>query len=176
MAGLPRVEALETDRLLLRRAQVDDAEVYRQLWLERDTRVPTHRRIDAHGRPTVADVAARIAAQEGEPGIGLLTAVQQNTGAVVGYCGLNRQAEGSPDEAELAYELLSAVHNRGYATEAGAAVVEGARTAGFRRLTAGVWDWNTASLRVLEKLGFHEASRGEPGSAHGLTLLMARDL
>jgi RimJ/RimL family protein N-acetyltransferase len=31
-----------------------------------------------------------------------------------------------------------------------------AREAGYPRLWAGVWDWNTASRRVLEKLGFHE--------------------
>ena len=38
-----------------------------------------------------------------------------------------------------------------------------ASEAGYRRLWAGVWDWNVASRRVLEKLGFREAGRVEPG-------------
>jgi hypothetical protein len=42
-----------------------------------------------------------------------------------------------------------------------------ATEAGYRRLWAGVWDWNVASRRVLEKLGFREAGRVQPVSAHG---------
>ena len=64
----------------------------------------------------------------------------------------------------------------GYATEAGRAVVTWAGEAGYRRLWAAVWDWNVASRRVLEKLGFREMGRVEPGSVHGHTLLTVRDL
>lgn len=51
-----------TDRLLLRRRSVDEAAIYRQLWTERDPRVPPHRRISSEGRPAVADIAAEIRA------------------------------------------------------------------------------------------------------------------
>ena len=176
MPPVPGEESLETNRLVLRPSRAGDAAVYRQVWTERDPRVPPHRRIDAEGRPTLEDIAAQITAERDEPGLGLLSVERKGTADVVGYCGLMAHGNGSPDEPELAYELLRATHNRGYATEAGEAIVAWAAGAGYRRLWAGVWDWNIASRRVLEKLGFREAGRVEPESAHGCTLLTVKDL
>jgi RimJ/RimL family protein N-acetyltransferase len=166
---------LETDRLILRRSTVGEAVIYRQLWTERDPRVPPHRRINCEGRPTVEDIAARIRAERGESRPGLLAVERKDTADVIGYCGLNSHGNGSPDEPELAYELLRAAHGCGYATEAGRAVVTWAGEAGYRRLWAGVWDWNVASRRVLEKLGFREAGRSGPDSAYGHNLLTVRE-
>lgn len=169
------VGTLETDRLVLRHSRVGDAAVYRQLWTERDLRVPAHRRISAEGRPTVEDIAAQIRAERGEPGPGLMALERKGTADVIGYCGLIVDGNGSPDEPELAYELLRAAHGSGYATEAGRAVVTWADEAGYRRLWAGVWDWNVASRRVLEKLGFRETGQVEPGSVYGHSLLTVRE-
>jgi len=166
---------LETDRLILRHRRVDEAAIYRQLWTERDLRVPPHRRINSEGRPTVEDIAAQLRAERAEPGPGILAVERKGTADVIGYCGLTIHGNGSPDEPELAYELLRAAHGCGYATEAGRAVVTWASEAGYRRLWAGVWDWNVASRRVLEKLGFREAGRVEPGSVYGHSLLTVRE-
>jgi RimJ/RimL family protein N-acetyltransferase len=165
---------LETDRLILRRSRAGDAATFCQMWTERDPRVPPHRRINSEGRPTVEDVAAQIRADRG-PGPGLLAVERKGTADVIGYCGLTVYGNGSPDEPELAYELLRAAHGYGYATEAGRAVVAWATDAGYRRLWAGVWDWNVASRRVLDKLGFRETGQIEPGSAHGHSLLTVRE-
>ncbi len=165
---------LETDRLILRHPGVTEAAIYRQLWTERDQRVPPDRLIDFEGRPTVEDIAAQIRA-EGS-GTGLLAVERKGAGDVIGYCGVTSHGNGSLDEPELAYELLRAAQGSGFATEAGQAVVTWAGEAGYRRLWAGVWDWNVASRRVLEKLGFREVSRVEPSSVHGHTLLTVRDL
>ena len=54
-------------------------------------------------------------------------------------------------------------------------MVRWAGEAGYRRLRAGVWDWNVASRRVLEKLGFREAGRAGPDSAYGHSLLTVRE-
>ena len=167
---------LETDRLILRPCTEDEAAIYRQLWTERDPRVPPHRRIDPEGRPSVEDIAAQIRAELDEPGPGLLAVERKDTADVIGYCGLNIHGNGSPDEPELAYELLRAAHGCGYATEAGRAVVTWAGEVGYRRLWAGVWDWNVASRRVLEKLGFRETGRVEPASVYGENLLTVREL
>jgi ribosomal-protein-alanine N-acetyltransferase len=167
---------LETDRLILRHRGVAEAAVYRQLWTERDERVPPHRRIDLEGRPRVEDIAAQIRAEGEGSGSGLLAVERKGAGDVIGYCGVTSHGNGSLDEPELAYELLRAAQGSGYATEAGRAVVTWAGEAGYRRLWAGVWDWNVASRRVLEKLGFREVGRVEPRSAHGHTLLTVRDL
>jgi RimJ/RimL family protein N-acetyltransferase len=167
---------LETERLLLRQPGVAEAGVYRQLWTERDHRVPPHRRIDAEGRPTVEDIAAQIRAEGEGPGAELLAVERKREGDVIGYCGLTAHGNGSLEEPELAYELLRAAQGSGYATEAGRTVVAWAGEAGHRRLWAGVWDWNVASRRVLEKLGFREVRIVEPSSIYGHTVLTVRDL
>ena len=169
------LDTLETDRLILRRSTVSEAAVYRQLWTERDLRVPPHRRINSEGRPAVEDIAAQIRAERQKPGPGLLAVERKGTADVIGYCGLIIHGNGSPGEPELAYELLRTARGCGYATEAGQAVVTWADEAGYRRLWARVWDWNTASRRVLDKLGFRAASRPAPGSAHGHNLLTVRE-
>ena len=50
---------LETARLVLRPWRVAEAAVQRDLWAERDPRVPPHRRIDRHGNPTIANTPSR---------------------------------------------------------------------------------------------------------------------
>ncbi len=174
MSPVPVLDTLETDRLILRRRRVDEAAIFRQLWTERDPRVPPHRQIDPEGRPTVEDLAAQIRAESEDPRPGLLAVEQKGTADVIGYCGLTFDGDGSPDEPELAYELLRAAHGRGYATEAGRAVVDWVGEAGYPRLWAGVWDWNVASRRVLEKLGFRETGRVERDAVQGSHLLTVR--
>jgi ribosomal-protein-alanine N-acetyltransferase len=153
---------LTTERLVLRPREPGDAGVMRQLWSERDERVPPHRRLDDEGRPTVEELAARLRAEA--PSSGLLAVERKGVGDVIGYCGINT------------LELLRAVHNHGYATEAGGAVVAWAREAGYSRLRAGVWDWNVASRRVLQKLGFREVGSVGHRSPHGQSLMTIRDL
>jgi len=175
MSLVPVLDTLETDRLILRNRRVDEAAIYRQLWTERDPRVPPHRRIDPEGRPTVEDIAAQMRAELEESGPGILAVERKDTADVIGYCGLIFHGNGSPDEPELAYELLRAAHGCGYATEAGRAVVTWVSEAGYRRLWAGVRDWNVASRRVLEKLGFCETGRVEPDAVYGDSLLTVRE-
>jgi RimJ/RimL family protein N-acetyltransferase len=155
---------------------VGEAAIYRQLWTERDLRVPPHRRIDSEGRPTVEDIAAQVRAEREDSGPGILAVERKETADVIGYCGLISTGNGSPEEPELAYELLRAAHGCGFATEACQAVVAWASEAGYRRLWAGVWDWNVASRRVLQKLGFREVARVEPESVYGHSLLTVREL
>jgi len=117
---------------------------------------------------TVEQAAANIARQSGEAeetGIGFLAIRRHGADALIGYCGL-LVGRASLDEPEIAYELFRAAHGQGYATEAAAALIEAAAATGRRRLWSTVADWNTASLRVLEKTGFrrdHVECRGEGG-------------
>lgn len=163
-----RAVALETDRLLLRPWRVAEAAVQRELWTERDPRVPPHRRIDADGHPTLAELEDSIRTDE-LWSTGLLAMERKATRDVVGYCGLvdGRGPEGEP---ELAFELLRRVWGQGYATEAALAVLDWARSSGYERLWATVWDWNTASRRVLAKVGFVETERKLVDPVRGTTL------
>lgn len=166
----PGDPALETDRLLLRPWRATEAAVRRELWTERDPRVPAHRRIDPDGHPTLAELAASTPDFRDLP-IGLFAVEQKTTYDVIGYCGLVDSCRGADGEPELAFELLRRVWGHGYATEASLAVLDWARSWGYERLWATVWDWNTASRRVLSKLGFEETGR-QPADASGASTLM----
>jgi RimJ/RimL family protein N-acetyltransferase len=146
------------------------------LWTERDPRVPPHRRLSPDGRPSEEDIAAQIRAERAESGPGILAVERKGTADVIGYCGLIFAGNGPPDEPELVYELLRAAHGCGYATEAGRAVVTWVSEAGHARLWAEVRDWNVASRRVLEKLGFHKTGRAERDAIHGDSLLTVLEL
>jgi RimJ/RimL family protein N-acetyltransferase len=113
---------LETERLLLRRWRISDAALQRELWTERDARVPPHRRIDADGHPTVEDLEDHIRGPEPDASLGLLAAERRDSGDVIGYCGLIPNVHGQDDEPELAYEFLRRIWGHGYATEAARAV------------------------------------------------------
>ncbi|WP_405496995.1 GNAT family N-acetyltransferase [Nocardia sp. NBC_00511] len=166
---------LETTRLLLRPWRVVEAVVLRELWTERDPRVPPHRRIDADGHPTLADLEDSIRTDQ-RPSSGLLAVQRKVDRDVIGYCGLVDTGRGAEGEPELAFELLRRVWGQGYATEASLAVLDWARSSGHERLWATVWDWNIASRRVLAKVGFTETERTEVDAVHGTTLFTRRRL
>jgi RimJ/RimL family protein N-acetyltransferase len=94
---------------------------------------------------------------------------------LIGYCGL-LIGDASEEEPEIAYELARRTHGNGYATEAARIVVAEAARTGRRRLWATVREWNTASFRVLEKLGFHDSGRITPDPDRGDTIWMTEDL
>ncbi|WP_341358910.1 GNAT family N-acetyltransferase [Georgenia sp. M64] len=170
-----RAAVLETDRLLLRPWRVAEAGVQREMWSERDPRVPPHRRIDADGRPSIADLEESIRTHA-TSSIGLLAVERKVSRDVIGYCGLIDSGRGPAGEPELAFELLRRFWGQGYATEAASAVLDWARSSGYRRLWATVWDWNTASRRVLAKVGFVETRRKDVDAVYGTTLIATRRL
>ncbi|WP_299054821.1 GNAT family N-acetyltransferase [uncultured Nocardioides sp.] len=167
--------ALETKRLLLRPWRVDEASVQREMWIERDPRVPPHRRIDADGHPTIDELEQAIRAEE-PSSVGLLAMERKGVGDTIGYCGLVAAGQGAQGVGgpELAFELLRRSWGQGYATEASWAVLDWARSSGHEQLWASVWEWNTASRRVLTKVGFTETAREE--AMYGTNLVMTRQL
>ncbi|WP_434992205.1 GNAT family N-acetyltransferase [Arthrobacter sp. Ld5] len=174
-AGAGRV-VLETDRLLLRRWRVSDAVLQRTLWTERDPRVPQHRRIDAEGRPTLEEIEDGIRRDDPDASLGLLAIERRDVGDVIGYCGLIANDHGQDGEPELAYELLRAAWGQGYATEAALAVMGWAKESGHRRLWATIREWNSASRRVMTRLGFVETARVDRDALHGHSLFYVKDL
>ena len=71
-----------------------------------------------------------------------------------------------PDEASIAFYIARTHWGRGLATEAGRALVtQGFRDLGLARIHAGMNAENTASRRVVEKLGFRLARSGEGGGS-----------
>ena len=157
--------AIETERLTLRLRDERDAAWYRELIAER-----------GEAMPTLEEATARLARFRDltvELGIGALAIGRRAEGDVIGYCALVI-GRCSLDEPEIAYELLRRFHGRGYATEAAQALVSAAAATGRRRLWSTVGAWNTPSLRVLEKIGFHRDHAVE-GDRGGI-VYMVRDL
>ena len=174
-AGVPGAElVIETDRLLLRPWRTSEATIQRELWTERDPRVPPHRRIDADGHPTVEDLEEQIRAVQ-PSSIGLLAIERKAAKDVIGYCGLVDRGPERDRDPELAFELLRRFWGQGYATEASWGVLDWARSSGYARVSATVWAWNLASRRVLEKVGFTEVQRLED-PIHGTNLVTTRRL
>ncbi len=70
---------------------------------------------------------------------------------LVGACGLGRRPSGA---VEMGYWIAREHWNRGFATEAGLALLDIAGALGLSRLEASYFIDNPASGRVLDKLGF----------------------
>jgi RimJ/RimL family protein N-acetyltransferase len=146
------VNVLESERLVLREFDLDDAEFILEL-LNESAFV---RFIGDKGVRTRAD--AREYLEKGPLdsyrrfGFGLYLASLRADGMPIGMCGLVKR-EGLAD-VDVGFALLSRYWSRGYAAEAAAAVLDyGRRTLNLGRIVAIAKPDNQASLAVLEKIG-----------------------
>jgi RimJ/RimL family protein N-acetyltransferase len=144
----------ETERLVLREWRAEDAAALFAL-----TSDPEVMRHIGDRRPwdTVERAEAwlgRVAESYRERGYGFWAVVEKSSGREVGSCGFGPQpGTGAP---EFGYLYARHAWGRGYATEAGRAVMHyGFERLGFARVVACTTPEHTASQRVLEKLGFH---------------------
>jgi ribosomal-protein-alanine N-acetyltransferase len=87
---------------------------------------------------------------------------RKSDGALVGDCGWFAVA-GAADAVEIGYGLAESARGQGLATEAVGALVERVWSLGVARIVATTDEGNTASARVVEKLGFRRR-----GSVDGL--------
>ena len=80
-------------------------------------------------------------------------------GRLIGNCGIRRKPD-NDREADIGYELAPECWGQGYATEAARAMVNfGFRELGLHRISSWCIADNTASARVLERLGFQQEGR-----------------
>lgn len=98
------------------------------------------------------DATAFLAAPR-DPVLPSLLMFERTEGApnLVGACGLGRRPSGA---IELGYWIARSHWGRGFATEAGTALIDIARALGLSALEGSHFLDNPASGRVLEKLGF----------------------
>ena len=100
----------------------------------------------------VEDAQQGLAAPH-EPGLPRLLMMERTDDAprLVGSISLSRKPSGA---IEMGYWIARRQWNRGFATEAGRAVLDMARALRLPSVDASVFEGNPASERVLEKLGF----------------------
>lgn len=145
---------LTTERLVLRHFQIMDCEPMYDIFFDPDVMR------FSEGVKTKEWVQAWLLTcleRYQEWGFGPYAIVEQNTQAVIGYCGLfffpdlDDQAE-----TEIGYRLAHPAWGHGYATEAARAVCDyGFTQLGIQRLIAIIDPSNVASIRVAEKIGMH---------------------
>ncbi|MCF3652222.1 GNAT family N-acetyltransferase [Synoicihabitans lomoniglobus] len=108
---------------------------------------------------------AKLAAHRQRWGYGLDVIVLRATDEPIGACGFVRRAE--LDAPDIGFGFLAAHHRQGYGFEAAAATMHHGRTTLALDLILGITQPdNTASIRLLEKLGLRlTESRTLPGLA-----------
>ena len=144
---------LETDRLLLRRLEPDDAAFILELVNDPDW----HRFIGDHGVQTLDDARRYLDAgpltMYRQHGHGLNLVLDKASNQPAGLCGLLRRSD--LDEPDLGFALLPAYRGRGFAFEAAGAVLEhGFDGLGYEQVVAIANPANAASIGLLERLGF----------------------
>jgi ribosomal-protein-alanine N-acetyltransferase len=92
--------------------------------------------------------------------------MRKTDGAFLGWCGLKYDAEMA--EHDIGYRFFKRYWGQGYATESAAACIAlGFSQFSLQRIVGRVMTQNTASIRVLEKIGLHRCKSydfdGQPG-------------
>lgn len=144
---------LETERLILRDFVDDDWPAV--LAYQRDPRYLRYYEWTGRAEEDVKRfVRMFVDQQQEDPRIRFqLAVVRRDNGRLIGNCGVRRDSLDSP-EAEIGYELAPDEWGQGFATEAARAIIRfGREELGLRRFTAWTVADNTASIRVLEKVG-----------------------
>lgn len=158
------MHVLQTDRLILRRYTLDDAEFIMRLvndpsWLRFIGDKNVHSLDDARRylREGPLDMYERY-------GFGMYRVEERDSGTPAGMCGLIKR-DTLPD-ADVGYAFLPEFRGKGYAFEAASAVLEyGNREFGLKRILAITSIDNAGSIRVLEKAGmkFEREMEFRPG-------------
>lgn len=139
-----------TERLLLRPGWAEDAPALARAIADEQV---VRNLATAPWPYSLEDAEAFLAAPR-DPVMPSFLIMERTSGAprIVGACGLGRRPSGA---AELGYWIARAHWGKGFATEAGRALIDIARTLKLPRLEASHFLDNPASGRVLEKLGFN---------------------
>jgi ribosomal-protein-alanine N-acetyltransferase len=112
------------------------------------------------GLEEAGEWAEHLAGQQRRLGYAQWRVSERASGRLVGFAGLQRLQDGP--EVELTYALLPSCRGVGYATEAGAAALHyGFDEAGLERVVGIVREQNTASVRVLRRLGMRALGAAE---------------
>ncbi|HEV3049654.1 MAG TPA: GNAT family N-acetyltransferase [Longimicrobium sp.] len=157
----PIAPTLDTERLTLRAHTPADFDECAEMW--GDPRVTEF----IGGRPSTAEEAwtrvLRYAGMWALLGFGYWVVRERDTGRFVGEVGFadfRREVTPPLDAPEAGWVLAPWAHGRGYATEAvRAALAWGDAHLAAPRTVCMIAPENAASIRVAQKLGFHEFAR-----------------
>ncbi len=166
---------LVTERLRLREMKDSDA----TFMLESLNEPAFLRHVGDRGVRTVAEAQCylreRVTSRYQQQGYGVWLVTLQETGEAIGICGLIKRE--TLEDIDLGFSFLERFWGRGYAFEAAEAVMDyGWKVAKLPRIVAVVSPHNTASIRLLNKLGlsFERKVRLSPSEPELELLAIAR--
>jgi RimJ/RimL family protein N-acetyltransferase len=169
-----RVKILETERLVLRRMTVEDAEFIFELVNE----AAFIRNIGDKGVQTLEDARNYIlngpVASYAKFGFGLYLVALRENGEAIGICGLLKRD--SLEDVDIGFAFLESYRRKGFAYESASAVMAYGRNAlGLKRIVAITSPDNEGSIRVLGKIGLRfEKMIRMPGSDEDTRLFVPR--
>ena len=166
----PDQSSVQTRRLLCRATRRGDLSDYQKLFADprvREWLFPPP--LSPYGRRDVARLLRADIEHWNRHGFGPWTLVNHRTGAFVGRGGLAWTTVAGRRAVELPWSVVPERWGQGLATEAGAAAMDAAREWGIDEVVAFTLTTNTASRRVMEKLGLEYAGEIEhAGLPHAL--------
>ncbi len=151
----------ETNRLVLRKFQLGDAEFIRTLvndpaWITNIGQRNVNTTEDAE------NFLKKLRQSYDDHGFGFYAVVEKSTLATVGMCGLIKRVE--LEDVDLGFAFLPEARGKGFAHESSLSMIEFARSKGIKKLLGIVDPNNSVSSRLLEKLGmkFERKSKVRP--------------
>ena len=168
------MKILETERLVLRRMTVEDAEFIFELVNE----AAFIRNIGDKGVQTLEDARNYIlngpVASYAKFGFGLYLVALRENGEAIGICGLLKRD--SLEDVDIGFAFLESYRRKGFAYESAAAVMAYGRNGlGLKRIVAITSPDNEGSIRVLGKIGLRfEKMIRMPGSDEDTRLFVPR--
>ncbi|PCJ64968.1 MAG: GNAT family N-acetyltransferase [Bacteroidetes bacterium] len=141
---------IETKRLILREITVHDASAMYELNLD-----PLIKQYTLDDPYTSIEAAAESWATYDhykKHGYGRWAVVLKETNEILGWCGLKNNG----NFIDIGYRLIPRFRGNGYTTEAAKACIEyGFKTLNMQEIIARTIKDNTASIKVIKKLGMH---------------------
>lgn len=146
-------DMITTDRLILRKFEEADEEAYAEIMAK-----PSVYQFLGTGQPVPREAIARSIMSWDMTfghGLGVYAVTKKASGELIGHCGVRGLPCG---RKEILYAFDDTAWGKGYATEAGEAVL---KEHTVRPLIAVSYPENTASIAVIKKLGFKTAGQEE---------------
>lgn len=156
IAAFTPFPVLETERLILRKLQPDDAPEVLALFSDDDV-LRYHDLSPLRSLVEATNLIKRLTRRYQDfSGLRWAITLRNGDDRLIGTGGLNRITTHNA-LGVLGYDLMTTYWGQGYITEAVRAFVRfGFEEAGLNRIEAQTMLWNVASMRVLHKVGFTE--------------------
>lgn len=168
-----------TENLILRRMEISDAEAVFQFFA--DSEVVKYHDVEAFESVEQAKLLINRLNTRFNNNQGIRWGIARKTNnIIIGTCGYN-QWNKERARAEIGYELAKQHWRKGIMTEALQAIIKfGFERIELKKIVARVMVENTASMKLLEKLGFVDAGISKKrgfwkGQFHDLRMFMLKD-